>query len=477
MTHDNDSQDFQSILAALNERELTGWERERLWELLEANPDRIAEFSDHCFVGPELKDITEEQLVGAGIEPPLRNVVSMPMSSAKVSRVFSWPMAAGFAAAIAVLAVFMGRPDRETSPEQLEIVAIEHARPALNMANEDEKNETGIPREANLSLDDPNDEAVALSGAAALANSRNPRGGKPEGAASVPEKISFNHHVRPILSENCFYCHGPDENTRESGLRLDVREAAVADLGGYSAIDPGNAEDSEIWYRILSDDPTEVMPPPESHRTLSKADKEILRRWIEDGAEFEAHWAFIKPERPAVPELDNKWVRNPIDAFILSRLDEEGLDPNPKAEPHAFLRRLSLDLIGLPPTLDELAAFEGAYRENPDKATSNAVERLFDSPHFGERMALPWLDAARYADSNGFQQDGNRHQWPWRDWVIEAYNSNMPFDQFTIEQLAGDLLENPSQDQIIATAFNRNHMLNGEGGAIKEEQRINYVID
>lgn len=474
MTRDNDSQDFQSILAALNERELTGWERERLWELLEANPELVAEFSDHCFVGPELQAITEEELIKAGIEPPLRNVVSMPMSEVAASRSYRWPIAIGVAALLAILAVFLIRPDKETTAHSDKVVGLEKTEPDPEISA---PSETATIRKANLSLDDPNDEAVSLSGAAALANSRNPRGGKPEGAASVPEKISFNHHVRPILSENCFYCHGPDENTQEAGLRLDLREAATEDLGGYSAIVPGDAEDSEIWYRILSDDPADVMPPPESHRTLSEADKEILRRWINEGAEYEAHWAFIQPERAELPSLKSDWVRNPIDAFILNRLEQEGLEPNPPAKPRAFLRRLSLDLIGLPPTPAELASFEESYEADPDTATEEAVSRLLDSPHFGERMAMPWLDAARYADSNGFQQDGNRHQWPWRDWVIDAYNNNMPFDQFTIEQVAGDLLENPTQDQIIATAFNRNHMLNGEGGAIKEEQRINYVID
>ncbi|MDF1824727.1 MAG: PSD1 and planctomycete cytochrome C domain-containing protein [Verrucomicrobiales bacterium] len=473
MTHDKDSQDYQSILAALNERELTGWERERLWELLERNPDLIADFSDHCFVGSQIRSITDEQLVASGIEPPLRNVVSMPLRETSSHLSLRWPIAVGIAALVAFLAVVMMQHDKAAPPGPIDLAATELATPV---------SETSAPattpvRETNLSLDDPNDEAVALSGSAALANSRNPRGGKPEGAASVPDKISFNHHVRPILSENCFYCHGPDENTQEAGLRLDLRESATEDLGGYAAIVPGDAESSEIWHRILSDDPTELMPPPESHRTLNAADREILRRWINDGAKYEAHWAFIKPKRSEVPELNDSRVKNPIDAFILHRLRKEGLEPNPGAAPHTLLRRLSLDLIGLPPTLEELSAFELHFHDNPDKAVEEAVDRLLDSPHFGERMALPWLDAARYADSNGFQQDGNRHQWPWRDWVIDAYNDNMPFDQFTLEQIAGDLLENPTQSQIIATAFNRNHMLNGEGGAIKEEQRINYVVD
>lgn len=492
MTHDNDSHDFQSILAALNERELTGWERERLWELLEGNPERIAEFSDYCFVGSDLQSISGEDLVAAGIEPPLRNVVAMPLSGAASTRSLRWPLVAGIAAVVAVFLWFPETGDSPAKPAGAEVVdaaedvtdgngAAAPERPAPGAAETVSESprtrEDGSIRKAGLSLDDPNDEAVALSGAAALANSRNPRGGKPEGASAVPGKISFNHHVRPILSENCFYCHGPDENTQEAGLRLDIRDDATGDLGGYAAIVPGNAEESEIWHRILSDDPAEVMPPPKSHRTLSEADKEILRRWINDGAEYEAHWAFIEPKRAEVPALQSDWVRNPVDAFILARLQREGLEPNPKAEPRAFLRRLSLDLIGLPPTPSELAAFEKAYTEDPDKATDEAVTRLLASPHFGERMALPWLDAARYADSNGFQQDGNRHQWPWRDWVVKAYNENMPFDQFTVEQLAGDLLTDPKQDQLIATGFNRNHMLNGEGGAIKEEQRINIVID
>jgi len=295
---------------------------------------------------------------------------------------------------------------------------------------------------------------------------------------SVPETISFNHHVRPILSENCFFCHGPDEKTQEADLRLDLPEGATADLGGYAAIVPGDPEKSEAWSRILSDDPDELMPPPDSHRELSAADREILRRWITDGAEYDPHWAFMTPERPEIPEVDKAdWVKNPIDVFLLVRLEEEGLETNPEASPRTLIRRLSIDLIGLPPTQDESAAFETAYAVNPDDALAGAVARLLASPHYGERMALAWLDAARYGDSNGFQQDGDRHQWPWRDWVVNAYNENMPFDQFTVEQLAGDLLEEPTQDQIIATAFNRNHMLNGEGGAIKEEQRINYVID
>ena len=462
MKHENDSRELDSILSAIGERELTDWERERLWELLEEHPDRIAEFCDHCFVSGELENVKDEDLLAAGIDPPIRNVVSMPGSAtASSNRSRRWLVASGIAATAVAGFFMLPSTGPEPFPETTETEV--SAPPARN---------------GDLNLDDPNDEAVALSGAAALANSRNPRGGKPEGALSVPETISFNHHVRPILSENCFFCHGPDEEMQKADLRLDTVEGATEDLGGYAAIVPGDPEKSEAWMRILSDDPDDQMPPPESHRELSLADREILRRWIADGAQYDPHWAFMAPERPEVPEVDDKdWGKNPIDSFILSKLQSEGLAPNPEAAPRTLLRRLSLDLIGLPPTPEEIETFEQAYAADPDDTLAGAVDRLLASQHFGERMALAWLDASRYADSNGFQQDGNRHQWPWRDWVVEAYNDNMPFDRFTVEQLAGDLLENPTQDQIIATAFNRNHMLNGEGGAIKEEQQVNYVVD
>ncbi|MDA7921357.1 PSD1 and planctomycete cytochrome C domain-containing protein [Verrucomicrobiales bacterium] len=473
MSHDEQEEEFQAILAALGERELTDWERERLWELLEENPERIASFSDHCFVGAELGAITDHELLEAGIELPIRNVVTMPSSHSSPAALPKWRYVAATVALVAAIVIFLVGPS--SGPVASDATDLVIVKPALEF--DAQPAEAMVARQANLSLDDPNDEAVALSGSAALANSRNPRGGKPEGAATVPGQISFNHHVRPILSENCFFCHGPDEKTQEAGLRLDKVEAATADLGGYAAIVPGNAEKSEVWLRILSDDPDELMPPADSHRELSPADREILRRWINDGAQYDPHWAFMTPEKTELPALDSDWIKNPIDTFILERLTSENLVPNSPASARTLLRRISLDLTGLPPLPVDLAAFEKQYDDDPDKAISDAVTHILASPHFGERMALAWLDAARYGDSNGFQQDGNRHQWPWRDWVVKAYNENMPFDQFTIEQIAGDLLENPRDDQIIATAFNRNHMLNGEGGAIKEEQRINYVID
>lgn len=476
MNSKSDRQDFEEVLSAISERELNDWERERLWELLTEHPEWMEEYTAQCFLEADMASITAEELVDAGIQRPVSNVVAISdsVSSAPRAKVGRFALVAALAVTVVVLGLVFRSQNDGLSPLNPGV-----AKKEMDSQSEETVYATRevVNRKEGLSLDDPNDEAVSLSGPAALANSRTPRGGKPEGAVSVPEEISFNHHVRPILSENCFFCHGPDENTQEAGLRLDTMEGATEDLGGYAAITPGDVEKSEVWARIISDDPDDLMPPPESHRELSAADREILRRWIEGGAEYDPHWAFITPERPEVPEKANDWIRNSIDAFLLPRMEEEGLSPNPEAEPRVLLRRLSLDLIGLPPTPAELAAFEKAYLETPDRAYNAAVSRLLDSPHFGEKMALAWLDAARYGDSNGFQQDGNRHQWPWRDWVVRAYNENKPFDEFTIEQLAGDLLENPGQDQIVATAFNRNHMLNGEGGAIKEEQRINYVID
>ena len=280
--------------------------------------------------------------------------------------------------------------------------------------------------------------------------------------------ISYRKDVRPILAENCFNCHGQDQNRRKAELRLDTQEGQRA--GG--AVVPAKVDESELVRRILSTDLKEVMPPPKSNRKLTAAQKEILHRWIAEGAIFEEHWAFQAPTRPPIPQV--KDVTHPIDAFIRHRLLAEKISPAPEAGRATLLRRVTLDLIGLPPRPEELDAFLGD--RSPD-AYEKVVDRLLASPHYGERMALPWLDAARYADSNGFQQDGDTFQWVWRDWVVKALNENMPFDRFTIEQLAGDLLPNATLEQKIATGFNRNHLVNGEGGAIAEEQRFNILFD
>ncbi len=289
-------------------------------------------------------------------------------------------------------------------------------------------------------------------------------------------RLEFNRDIRPILSDRCFACHGPDAEDRQAGLRLDVRDAAIAALdSGQTAIVPGEPRTSEILARIASTDPDVVMPPPHVNKPVTAAEAELLARWIAEGAEYRGHWAFERVERPAVPQVqDATWARTPIDRFILARLEREGLRPNPEADRTTLARRLALDLTGLPPVPADVDAF---VADTAPDAFERYVEKLLASPHYGERMAIEWLDAARYADSHGYQTDSSRSNWPWRDWVIKAFNDNLPFDRFTIDQLAGDMLENPTRDQIVATGFNRNHRINGEGGIIAEEWRVETVID
>lgn len=289
-------------------------------------------------------------------------------------------------------------------------------------------------------------------------------------------EVEFRRDILPILSENCFHCHGPDSATRKSGLRLDRRDGAVSPAeSGSPAIVPGKPDDSALIQRILSHDPDLVMPPPSSKKSVPAADVDKLRRWIADGAVYQNHWAFDPIRRPEPPDAGgSNWPRNPIDHFILRRLADSGLKPSPEADRAALLRRVTLDLTGMPPGPEEIRDF---LSDREPGAYERVVDRLLASPRYGERMALPWLDAARYADSNGFQQDGDTHQHVWRDWVVKALNENMPFDRFAIEQLAGDLLPSATIDQKIATAFNRNHLLNGEGGAIAEEQRNVILFD
>jgi len=285
------------------------------------------------------------------------------------------------------------------------------------------------------------------------------------------ETVRFSRQVLPILSDRCFSCHGPDEADREADLRLDQQESATEDRGDYAVVVPGDPKASELMVRITSSDADLKMPPPDSHRQPLTA-KEIatIEQWIAQGAQWEGHWAFEKPKRPELPDT----AKHPIDAFVERRLEQEGLELSPLADRQTLIRRATLDLIGLPPTPQEVGEY--LADEAPD-AYEKLVDRLLASPHYGERMAWPWLDAARYADTAGFQGDPRRSMWPWRDWVINALNQNMPFDQFTIEQLAGDLLPEATPEQRLATGFNRNHMYNSEGGRIAEETRVENVFD
>ena len=287
--------------------------------------------------------------------------------------------------------------------------------------------------------------------------------------------VDFTRDIRPILSEKCFYCHGPDSSKRQAGLRLDSAEGAYASYDNGRAVVPGKPEKSEVVTRILSTNPADQMPPPKSNRTLSPAEIELLKQWVSDGAKYAGHWAFEPLRQADPPPVKNgAWARNPIDRFVLARLEKEGLAPSPEASRETLLRRVTLDLTGLPPTLAEIDAF---VADTGADSYGKAVDRLLASSAFGERMAWDWLDAARYADSNGYQGDNERTMWPWRDWVVHAFNSNLPFDQFTVWQLAGDQLPNATLEQKLATGFCRNHMINGEGGRIAEENRIEYVFD
>lgn len=290
----------------------------------------------------------------------------------------------------------------------------------------------------------------------------------PANAFAPPD---FNRDIRPILAENCFYCHGQDAAKRQADLRFDLPESALA----RGAVVPGNPAAGTLVERIHSSNPETLMPPPDSGRLLTSHQKQLLQDWIAAGAQWQPHWAFTTPERPPEPPVDNAaWTRNPLDRFILAELEKNNIQPSPEADRRTLIRRLSIDLTGLPPTPAQVDAF--VSDEAPD-AWEKLVDQMLASPHYGERMALPWLDAARYADSNGFQQDGDTWQWIWRDWVVSALNSDLPFDQFTIWQLAGDLLPDATTEQKIASGFNRNHLLNGEGGAIPEEQRWVILFD
>ncbi|MGE5191520.1 MAG: DUF1549 domain-containing protein, partial [Deltaproteobacteria bacterium] len=294
-------------------------------------------------------------------------------------------------------------------------------------------------------------------------------------AARADDKIDFARDIRPILSDACFLCHGPDDAQRKADLRMDTRQGAFGQRDGAAPFVPGKPEDSEAWVRMTSDDPTMRMPPPKSGKKLTDRQIALVKTWIEQGAKWNTHWAFEAPQRPALPKVETGgWVRNPIDDFVLARIEREGLKPSPSADHITLLRRASLDLVGLPPTIAEIDAF---LSDKSDSAYENAVDRLLASPHYGERWARVWLDAARYADSDGYEKDKSRQVWAWRDWVINAFNRNLPYDRFVIDQIAGDLLPNATQDELVATGFLRNSMINEEGGVDPEQFRMEAMFD
>ncbi|MGK7395778.1 MAG: PSD1 and planctomycete cytochrome C domain-containing protein [Candidatus Cyclobacteriaceae bacterium M3_2C_046] len=295
---------------------------------------------------------------------------------------------------------------------------------------------------------------------------------------ALPKVVDYNFHIRPILSDNCFACHGPDAKKREAGLRLDIAEDAFRALGENGdrfAFVPGEPQASEVFHRISSPEPDFLMPPPESNLKLSAHEIKLIKKWIEQGAAYRKHWAFTPPEKSELPETKyDDWAQNEIDFFIFKKLEQIGLKPNQEADKERLLKRLSFDITGLPPSVEMQERF---LADGSTMAYEKMVDELLQSSHYGEKMAIHWLDVARYADSHGYQDDGLRTMWPWRDWVIHAFNQNYPYDQFVTWQLAGDLLPNPTKEQLLATGFNRNHKITQEGGVIDEEYRIEYVTD
>ena len=288
-------------------------------------------------------------------------------------------------------------------------------------------------------------------------------------AARAAEPVVFNRDIRPIFSDNCFACHGFDAKKRKAKLRLDMEEGAYKpNEDGVVAIKPGDLAGSDAWVRILSTDPEEQMPPPKSHKKLTPEQRDLIKRWIEQGAKYQRHWAFEPPVKAGAQTLDG---------FVRARLEKEGLAPSPEADPQTLIRRMSFALTGLPPTPAEVDAFTAESIRDPQSAIRNLADRLLASPRYGEQMARSWLDQARYGDTHGLHLDNERSMWPYRDWVIKAFNDNQRFDQFTIEQLAGDLLPNATQAQLVASGFNRCNVTTSEGGAIDAEYIFRYALD
>ncbi len=294
----------------------------------------------------------------------------------------------------------------------------------------------------------------------------------------MPATVDYNFHIKPILSDNCYACHGPDANKREAGLRLDLEEAAFSELAenpGHYALVAGKPARSALYERIISKDPQRIMPPPESDRVLQDFEKELIKKWISQGGNYEKHWAFIPPLKNPLPEIKSSdWVQNEIDHFVLKELETHQLTHAPKARFETLVRRVSIDLTGLPPSSGQLSSW---LKDKSPGAIEKVIDELLRSPAYGERMTQSWLDVARYADSHGYQDDSYRTMWPWRDWVIHAFNENLPYDRFLTWQLAGDLLPGAGREEILATGFNRNHPITQEGGVIQEEYRATYVTD
>jgi hypothetical protein len=448
--------EFRQIVASLTERPLTAWERERLWQLLERHPAWIAEYVAHCefaaLMGGESG--AEAPVIALPLPAPSTGAAPGPAPRRRLAPFAAGAAVATAAAALVVLHLVPRGPDVPAAgPGPVAIQDEGGESPQQTY----ERVSPLLPAQGSLRRPAARTDSTRVAGAA---------GGT----------LDFDLEVRPVLSEHCFGCHGP--GTQKSGLRLDTFAGATKDLGGYAAVVPGRPDDSHLVKRIETADPDDLMPPPDSHKVLTPEQKALLRRWVAEGAGYRSHWAFVPPRRPATPlpavGPAQRWARNPVDHFVLERMKDKGLTPNPEADRRDLARRAALDLTGLPPTPQQVEAFVVDARAD---AYERYVDALLASPHYGEHRARHWLDAARYGDTHGMHLDNYRELWPYRDWVIRAFNDNMPFDRFLTEQLAGDLLPNATEAQRIATGFQRCHISTAEGGSIPEEVSVRYMVD
>lgn len=454
-----DDREFENLLSAFSERELTSWEHDRLWTLLKESPERVERWKKECRLVGLLESLNAADVGARGIAMAPGNVLSLPTSSPveKRFRKGVWIRIAAVAAVAGAAILFFPKPGEKK------------VTPVAEAGREVPE----FPANSNELLLEEYERVVASLPSTASQN----RPASPIVNALATSKtmdVDFNNDIRPILADKCFHCHGPDEHSRKADLRLDTEAGAFADLGGYFAIKPGDAEESEAVIRMFEEDPDSIMPPPEFHKPLTPEEKAKIIAWINSGAEWKGHWAFEPVAETESPEVDEKWGVNEIDAFTLAAMKDRGLTPNPEADRYTLARRAALDIIGLPPTPEELEQF---LNDESDSAYEDYVDRLLASPHYGEHRGRFWLDAARFADTHGMHLDNYREMWAYRDWVIKALNANMPFDQFATEQLAGDLLENPTDEQLIATGFNRNNISTSEGGSIPAELAARYMID
>lgn len=455
--------EFEGLLTAFSERELTSWEHDRLWALLKESPKRVDRWKKECRLIGLLESLEEEEVENRGIVVSPANVTSLPTAEVGTASSHNSWMKWGAAACAAAAAIALLVPSEESKPsdEAGELVAMTESQPTtpavVTTTIEEEPQETYNRIIATLP---------------AVGSQERPPTSTENASFVADLVVDFNNDIRPILADKCFHCHGPDEHSRKADLRLDTEEGAFADLGGYFAVKKGDADNSEVVLRIFDEDPDSIMPPPKFHKPMTADEKAKIVAWIESGAEWAGHWSFEPVADPEVPEAE--WGHNEIDAFVLARMEEKGLTPNPEADRYALARRAALDIIGLPPTPEELETF---LNDESETAYEDYVDRLLASPHYGEHRARFWLDASRYADTHGMHLDNFREMWPYRDWVIDSFNENKSFDLFSIEQLAGDLLGDPTPDQLIATGFNRNHITTAEGGAIPAELEVRYMSD